>query len=523
MTQYRLIAKDHVSEEKNGAETVLRIKPEALALLAKEAVKDVSFYLRAGHLEQLAEILKDAEASDNDRFVAATLLKNAVIAAKGVLPTCQDTGTLTVFAEKGENVRTGACDAEALSKGVFDAFRENALRYSQVAPFSIFQEANTGTNLPAQIEIHSTSGNEYRFLFIAKGGGSANKTVFFQQTPAVLNEKALSGFLREKLPELGTAGCPPYHIAVVIGGLSPEMNLKTVKLAAAGYYDGLPADGNELGRAFRDLGWEARVLKLARETGIGAQFGGKYFAHDARVIRLPRHAASCPIGIGISCSADRNIKAKITPAGIFLEQLEKCPERFFGGHKAEPEPGISIDLDRPIAEVLKELSRYPVKTRLNLSGTLIVARDLAHARIKERLEAGKPLPGYIKQHPVFYAGPAKTPEGKVVGSLGPTTSSRMDDYAGGLMAHGASLVMLGKGNRSSVVRDACKRYGGFYLGTVGGPAAVFAEENILSVETLDFEGLGMEAVRKVRVKNLPAFIVFDDKGNDFFEGLQPEV
>ena len=437
------MTRDYVSEEKLGGRTFLKVDPEALSLLAKQALRDVSFYLRTSHLEKVAAILEDPEASENDRFVALTLLKNSAIAAKGVLPTCQDTGTTLVFAKKGQQVLTDGRDEEHLTRGIYDTFQEKNLRYSQLAPLNMFEEKNTGTNLPAQIEIYAVPGNEYEFLFLAKGGGSANKTFLYQETKAILNEKSLDKYLREKLFVLGTAACPPYHIAVVIGGTSAEAALKAVKLASAGYYDGLPTRGSELGQAFRDLEWEDRVFHMAQETGIGAQFGGKYLAHDVRVVRLPRHAASCPVGIGVSCSADRNIKAKITREGIFLEQLEVNPERFVPKEaKLTLSKSVPIHLDRPMPEILKELSKYPVKTRLALSGTLVVARDAAHARIKQMLDEGKPLPDYLKKYPLYYAGPAKTPEGMPTGSFGPTTAGRMDIYVEEFMKHGGSMIML---------------------------------------------------------------------------------
>ncbi len=518
-TAYRKISGDFVSEETINSEKFLKVKPEALKLLAKQAFIDVSFFLREAHLKKVAGILDDPEASENDRFVAVTLLKNAVEAAKLQLPSCQDTGTAIVFAKKGHKVLTDGRDDKALSAGIYETFQEKNLRYSQMAPVSMFEEKNTGSNLPAQIDISAVEGGEYQFLFLAKGGGSANKTFLYQETKSLLNEKSLMKFLNEKLFGLGTAACPPYHIAVVIGGTSAESTLKTVKLASAGYYDDLPVTGDETGRAFRDLEWEKKILQLAQETGIGAQFGGKYLAHDVRVVRLPRHAASCPVGIGVSCSADRNIKGKITKDGIFLEQLETDPGRFLPsdtGSKAKP---VSINLDRPMKEILAELSKYPVKTRLSLNGPLIVARDIAHARVKKMLEEGKPMPDYFKKHPVYYAGPAKTPQGMPTGSFGPTTAVRMDGYVEDFMKQGGSLVMLAKGNRTAAVTDACKKYGGFYLGSIGGPAAILAAENIIKVEMLDFEDLGMEAVRKIVVKDFPAFIVCDDKGNNFFNQL----
>ena len=519
-TEYRLLTRDHVSQENRGGITILKVAPEGLTQLARQAFFDISFFLRTSHLAKVAAILDDPEASENDRFVALTLLKNAAIAAQGQLPSCQDTGTAIVVAKKGEAVWTGGHDEKALAEGIYRTYQEKNLRYSQMAPLSMFEEKNTGTNLPAQIEIYSTPGSEYRFLFLAKGGGSANKSFLYQESKALLNEKSLLDFLRQKLFSLGTAACPPYHIAIVIGGTSAEATMKSVKLASAGYFDNLPTQGNEQGQAFRDLGWEEKVFQLAQESGIGAQFGGKYLAHDVRVIRLPRHAASCPVGIGVSCSADRNIKAKITAEGIFLEKLEMHPERFVPDEsKMKLHAPVAIDLDKPMPEILKELSRHPVKTRLLLSGTLIVARDVAHARIQKMMDEGRPMPEYFKQHPIYYAGPAKTPEGMVTGSFGPTTAGRMDGYVERFMSQGGSRVMLAKGNRSPAVAAACKKYGGFYLGSIGGPAAILAKENILSVEVVDFEELGMEAVRKIRVKNFPAFVVCDDKGQDFFAGM----
>ncbi len=517
-TAYRLLTRDFVKTETVDGRKILKVSPEALTLLTREAFIDTAFYLRTSHLKQVAAILDDPEASENDRFVALTLLKNAAIAAEGKLPSCQDTGTAIVMGKKGENVWTGGEDEKHISRGIFDTFQEKNLRYSQLAPLSIFEEKNTGTNLPAQIEIYAAGGNEYHFLFIAKGGGSANKSYLFQKTKSLLNEKALVEFLKEKLYSLGTAACPPYHFVIVIGGTSAEMTLKTVKLASTGYLDNLPTSGNEAGRAFRDLEWEKKVVELAWQTDIGAQFGGKYLVHDVRVIRLPRHAASCPVGIGVSCSADRQVKGKITADGVFLEELEKNPARFLPDEKKlKLHAPVPVNLDRPMKEVLAELSKYPVKTHLSLSGTLIVARDVAHARIKKMLEEGKPMPEYFKNYPVYYAGPAKTPDGMPTGSFGPTTGARMDVYVEEFMSKGGSLVMLAKGNRSKVVSDSCKKYGGFYLGSVGGPAAILAKENILSSEIVDFEELGMEAVRKIRVKDFPAFIVCDDKGNDFFK------
>ena len=519
-TKYRLLSKEHVKLETSGGREVLNVAPEALTLLAREAFVDISFYLRTAHLEKVAKILDDPEASENDRFVALTLLQNAAVAADLKLPSCQDTGTAIVIAKKGEDVRTGGADAEALTRGIYETFQAKNLRYSQLAPLSLFEEKNTGTNLPAEINIYAVKGAEYHFLFVAKGGGSANKSYLYQETKSLLNEKSLESFLRQKLFSLGTSACPPYHLVVVIGGTSAEATLKAVKMASTGYYDTLPTQGNELGQAFRDLEWEKRIFRMACETKVGAQFGGKYLAHDVRVIRLPRHAASCPVGIGVSCSADRNLLAKITKDGIFMEELDKDPARFLKAAKASPmaQP-VVVDLDRPMKEILKTLSQYPVKTRLSLNGTLVVARDVAHARIQKMLDEGKPMPEYFKDHPVYYAGPAKTPEGMPTGSFGPTTAGRMDGYVGPFMARGGSFITLAKGNRSGVVVQACKQYGGFYLGSVGGPAAILAKENILSSEIIDFEDLGMEAVRRIRVKDFPAFIVCDDKGNDFFQGM----
>lgn len=519
-TEYRLLTKDYVSTIEVEGRKILKVDPKGLELLAKEAIHDVSFYLRASHLEKLANILKDPEASDNDRFVAHTMLLNQVVSADGELPTCQDTGTAIVIGKKGENVWTGGHDAEALSKGIFETYKEKNLRYSMVVPYTMFDEKNTGTNLPAQIDIYAEGDNSYEFLFITKGGGSGNKTFLYQQTKALLTEEALTKFIKEKIKDLGTSACPPYHLALVIGGTSAEANLTTVKKASTGYLDHLPTQGNDGGQAFRDLEWEAKVQKICEESTIGAQFGGKYFVHDVKVIRLPRHAASCPVGLGVSCSADRNIKAKITADGIFLEQLEKNPARFVPERAPELAAPINIDLDRPMEEVLKELSKYPIKTRLNLSGTLIVARDIAHARIKKMIDEGKPMPEYFKKHPVYYAGPAKTPKGMASGSFGPTTAGRMDSYVDLFQSLGGSMIMVAKGNRSKAVTDSCKKHGGFYLGSIGGPAAILAKDSIKSVEVVDFEELGMEAVRKIRVENFPAFIIVDDKGNDFFEAMK---
>lgn len=518
-TEYRLLTKEYVKTIEVGGRKILRIDPEALSFLAREAFHDVSFYLRAAHLQKLANILRDPEASDNDKFVAYNLLLNQVVSAEGELPTCQDTGTAVVIGKKGEDVWTGANDAEKLSKGIFDTYQKDNLRYSQVVPLTMFEEKNSGNNLPAQIDIYAAQGPKYEFLFMTKGGGSGNKTFLYQQTKALLNEESLTKFIKEKIKDLGTSACPPYHLAVVIGGTSAEANLATVKKASAGYYDHLPTSGNEGGRAFRDLEWECRIEKICRESGIGAQFGGKYLVHDVRVIRLPRHAASCPVGLGVSCSADRNIKAKITEEGIFLEQLEKNPVRFLPKEWPHLKPAVEIDLDMGMDKVREELSKYPIKTRLNLKGTLIVARDIAHAEIKKMIDAGKPMPDYFKNHPIYYAGPAKTPKGMPSGSFGPTTAGRMDSYVDLFQSLGASLIMVAKGNRTQAVTDACKKYGGFYLGSIGGPAAILAKESIKSVEIVDFPELGMEAVRKIYVENFPAFIIVDDKGNDFFAAL----
>lgn len=518
-TSYRKVSSDYVKIERFGDREVLTVDPKALEILAQEAMADVSFYLRASHLEKLNNILHDPEATDNDRFVAYNLLQNAVIAAEGQLPSCQDTGTAIVMAKKGENVYTGVEDAKYLSKGIFNTYQERNLRYSQVVPITMFDEKNSGSNLPAQIDIYAKKGSSYEFLFLAKGGGSANKTFLYQKTKSLLNDASLEEFIREKIKDLGTAACPPYHLALVIGGTSAEANLAAVKKASAGYFDELPTEGNMGGQAFRDIEWEARVNLICQESQIGAQFGGKYFTHDVRVIRLPRHAASCPVGLGVSCSADRNIKAKITKEGLFVEQLEKNPRRLLPEVPPQLEAPVVIDLDRPMAEVLRELSNYPIKTRLKLNGTLIVARDIAHAKIKELLDAGQPMPDYFKNHPVYYAGPAKTPEGMPSGSFGPTTAGRMDSYVDLFQANGGSMIMLAKGNRSNEVKNACQKHGGFYLGSIGGPAAILAKENITSVEVVDFEELGMEAVRKITVKDFPAFIITDDKGNDFFEKL----
>jgi fumarate hydratase, class I len=518
-TEYRLITKDYVKVVDFDGRKLLKVDPIGLQKLAEEAFSDVSFYLRSKHLEKLSHILVDKDASGNDRFVAHTMLMNQVVSAEGELPTCQDTGTAIVIGKKGENVYTGANDAEYISKGIFETYKQRNLRYSQVVPFSMFEEKNTGTNLPAQIDLYATEGDEYNFLFLTKGGGSANKTYLYQQTKSLLTEDNLTKFVKDKLKDLGTSACPPYHLAVVIGGTSAEATLKTVKEASAHNLDYLPTEGNDGGQAFRDLEWEAKIKKICEESEIGAQFGGKYFVHDVRVIRLPRHAASCPVGIGVSCSADRNIKAKITADGIFLEQLEKNPAKYLPKEAPTMAKAVDIDLDRPMEDVLAELSKYPIKTRLNLRGTLIVARDMAHAKIKEIIDSGKPMPDYFKNHPIYYAGPAKTPKGMASGSFGPTTAGRMDPYVDEFQSLGGSMIMLAKGNRSAAVTNACKKHGGFYLGSIGGPAAILAKDSIKSVEIVDFEDLGMEAIRKITVENFPAFIIVDDKGNDFFEKL----
>ncbi len=517
-TEYRRLTTDGVDTVEAAGRTFLTVEPEVLTKLCAEAMFDIAHFLRPGHLAQLASILDDPEASANDRFVATELLRNANIAAAGVLPGCQDTGTAIVKAKKGEGVLTDGDDKVALARGVYDTYQTSNLRYSQMAPLSFFEEANTGTNLPAEIKIEATPGDDYKFMFMAKGGGSANKSFLFQETKALLNPDSLTRFLDEKLRLLGTSACPPYHLAVVIGGTSAEFAVETAKLASTRILDSLPTSGSELGHGFRDLEWEQRVLELTREFGIGAQFGGKYFCHDVRVIRLPRHGASCPVGIAVSCSADRQALAKITADGVFLEQLETDPARYLpevtdGDVSAEV---VSIDLDAGMDDVRNTLAQYPVKTRLSLTGTVVVGRDIAHAKIKERLDAGEEMPQYLRDHPIYYAGPAKTPEGYASGSFGPTTAGRMDSYVEQFQAAGGSLVMLAKGNRSSAVANACKRHGGFYLGSIGGPAARLAKDSIRKVEVLEYPELGMEAVWKIEVENFPAFIVIDDKGNDFY-------
>ena len=523
-TTFRKLSGDFVGRAAHAGHELLTIAPEGLTLLAAQAIRDVSHLFRPGHLAQVRAILDDPEASANDRFVALQMLKNANVAAGMILPSCQDTGTAIVMGKKGQRVWTLGDDEEALAQGIYETYTTTSLRYSQMAPTSMYDEVNTRTNLPAQIELYATGGDEYHFLFVTKGGGSANKSLLFQETRAILNPTALMQFLEEKIRSLGTAACPPYHLAIVIGGTSAELTLKTVKLASCRYYDGLPTSGNAQGRAFRDLELEQQVLELSRRLGIGAQFGGKYFCHDVRVIRLPRHGASLPVGIGVSCSADRQALGKITREGIFLEQLETEPARFLpDAHEGElSDAVVRIDLNQPMDEIRRTLSRYPIKTRLALSGTIVVARDIAHAKLKERLDRGEGLPAYFRDHVVYYAGPAKTPEGYASGSFGPTTAGRMDSYVDLFMQNGGSFVTLAKGNRSRQVTEACQKHGGFYLGSIGGPAAVLAVESIQKVDVLDYEELGMEAVWKIEVRDFPAFVVVDDKGNDFF-APQPTV
>ncbi|HEX4512338.1 MAG TPA: fumarate hydratase [Polyangiaceae bacterium] len=520
-TPYRLLSTDHVSTFEARGKQFVEVAPEALTLLTREAMHDIAHLLRPGHLAQLARILKDEEASPNDRFVALDLLKNANIAAGGVLPMCQDTGTAIVMGKKGQYVVTGGGDEAAIARGVFDTYLTSSLRYSQMAPLDMYKEANTGNNLPAQIEIFATDGDAYKFLFMAKGGGSANKSYLYQETKALLNPESLLAFVEQKLRSLGTAACPPYHLAIVIGGPSAEYTLKTAKLASARYLDTLPTEGNKLGRGFRDPELEEKILEISRRTGIGAQFGGKYFCHDVRVVRLPRHGASCPVGIAVSCSADRQALGKITKEGVFLEALERDPAKYLPETTHDDLPGdvVHVDLGRPMSEIRAELSKYPTKTRLSLSGPMIVARDIAHAKLKERLDRRDGMPSYLKEFAVYYAGPAKTPAGYASGSFGPTTAGRMDAYVDQFQAAGGSLVMLAKGNRSPVVTEACKKHGGFYLGSIGGPAARLAQDCIKKVEVLEYPELGMEAVWKIDVVDFPAFIVVDDKGNDFFAEL----
>ena len=522
-TEYYLLTKDHVSVGEFEGKPILKVAPEGLTAMARAAFRDVSFMLRRSHNEQVARILHDPEASENDKYVALQFLRNAEVAVRGVLPLCQDTGTAIIHGEKGQQVWTGYCDEEALSLGVFKTYTEENLRYSQNAPLSMYEEVNTRCNLPAQIDIEATQGMEYKFLCVTKGGGSANKTYLYQETKAILNPATLVPFLVEKMKTLGTAACPPYHIAFVIGGTSAEKNLLTVKLASTHYYDNLPTTGDETGRAFRDIELEKEVLRQAHNVGLGAQFGGKYLAHDIRIVRLPRHGASCPVGMGVSCSADRNIKCKINRDGIWIERLDSNPGELIPEELRRQGEGdvVRIDLDQPMENILAELSKYPVSTRLSLNGTIIVARDIAHARLKERLDRGEELPDYFKNHPVYYAGPAKTPEGMPCGSMGPTTAGRMDPYVDLFQSHGGSMVMLAKGNRSQQVTDACHRHGGFYLGSLGGPAAILAQNNIKSIECVEYPELGMEAIWKIKVVDFPAFILVDNKGNDFFKQIKP--
>lgn len=517
-TEYYLLSSDHVSVAQFDGQEVLKVAPEALTLIAQQAFHDTSFLLRTAHQQQVAAILDDPEASQNDRYVALQFLRNSEIASKGVLPTCQDTGTAIIVGKKGQRVWTGGGDEQHLSRGIYNTFQQDNLRYSQNAPLDMYREVNTGTNLPAQIDLYAVDGEEYKFLCVAKGGGSANKTYLYQETKALLSPGRLKNYLVEKMRTLGTAACPPYHIAFVIGGTSAESNLKTVKLASTHYYDGLPTEGNQYGQAFRDIELEQELLKEAQNIGLGAQFGGKYFAHDVRVIRLPRHGASCPIGMGVSCSADRNIKAKINRQGLWIEKMEQHPARLIPESlRSEGESEVvSVDLNQPMKDILAQLSQYPVSTRLSLNGTIIVARDIAHAKLKERLDNGEDLPQYVKDHPIYYAGPAKTPTGYASGSLGPTTAGRMDSYVDQLQANGGSMIMLAKGNRSQQVTDACKKHGGFYLGSIGGPAAVLAQQSVRSLECVEYPELGMEAIWKIEVEDFPAFILVDDKGNDFF-------
>lgn len=515
-TEYRLLTKDHVSTNNFDGKTIVKVSSEGLSFLAEQAFKDVSHLLRSSHLKQLSNILNDLESSENDKYVALEMIKNAIIAAEGVFPLCQDTGTAIVLGKKGQQVWTGFSDEEAISRGIFNAYTKNNLRYSQNAPLTMFDENNTGCNLPAQIELYAVEGDSYKFLFIAKGGGSANKTFLFQETKATLTPEKLLDFMKARIKTLGTAACPPYHLAFVVGGTSAELNLKTVKLSTAGYLDSLPANGNALGHAFRDYELEKKLLKISQELGLGAQFGGKYFCLDTRVIRLPGHGASCPIGLGVSCSADRNIKARITKDGIFLENLEKNPAKYLPLTNEAKSRAVSIDLNRPMDEIRAILSKYPVATRFLLSGKIVVARDIAHSKLKERLDGGEGLPQYFRDHIIYYAGPAKKPDGHPSGSFGPTTAGRMDSYVPKFQKHGASMVMLAKGNRSKTVTESCKKYGGFYLGSIGGPAAKLGKECIKKIETIEYPELGMEAIFMITVKDFPAFIIVDDKGNDFF-------
>jgi fumarate hydratase class I len=521
-TEYRLLSSEMVETVDFCGEQVLKVDPKALTYLSETAMREIAFKLRTEHVEKVAAILDDPEATENDRTIALTLLKNAEVSSHGVLPFCQDTGTAIILGKKGQRVWTGGGDEAALSEGVYNTYTKENLRYSQMAPLSMYEEKNTGCNLPAQIDLLATDGDNYEFLFVAKGGGSANKTFFYQETKALLNPASLEKFCIEKMGTLGTSACPPYHIALVIGGTSAETNLKTVKLASTKFYDELPTKGNEHGQAFRDVELEEKLLGYTRKMGYGAQFGGKYFALDIRVIRLPRHGASCPVGLGVSCSADRNVKARIDKEGIWLEKLEENPGRFIPAESeiAKPKDPVVVDLNRPMADILAELSRYPVATPLSLSGTIVVARDIAHAKIQERLDKGEGMPDYFKNHPIYYAGPAKTPKGKPSGSFGPTTAGRMDSYVEPFQAEGGSMIMLAKGNRSQQVTDACSKYGGFYLGSIGGPAALLAEHNIKNVEVLEYPELGMEAIWKIDVEDFPAYILVDDKGNDFFADVR---
>ena len=521
-TEYRLLTSEFIEVVDFAGESILKVEPQALTYLAETAMKEISFKLRSQHLQQVADILEDPEATENDHTIALTMLRNAEVAAHGVLPICQDTGTAIVLGKKGQQVWTGGKDAAALSQGIFNTYSKENLRYSQTTPLSMYEEKNTGTNLPAQIDLLATDGAVYEFLFVAKGGGSANKTFLFQETKALLNPASLEKFCIEKMGTLGTSACPPYHIAIVVGGTSAEATMKTVKLASTKYYDALPTEGNEHGQAFRDLALEKKLLNYTRKMGYGAQFGGKYFALDVRVIRLPRHGASCPVGIGVSCSADRNAKARIDRDGLWLEKMEENPGRFIPieSSKSKTTEPVKIDLNRPMDEILAELSKHPVTTPLALTGTIVVARDMAHAKLQQRLDRGEGLPEYIKNHPVYYAGPAKTPAGKPSGSFGPTTAGRMDSYVDPFQAAGGSKIMLAKGNRSQQVTDACHKHGGFYLGSIGGPAALLAEYNIKNVEVLEYPELGMEAIWKIEVEDFPAYILVDDKGNDFFAGIR---
>ena len=522
-TEYYLLTKDYVSVSEFEGHPILKIEKEGLTAMANAAFRDVSFLLRRSHNEQVAKILHDPQASENDKYVALTFLRNAEVAAKGKLPLCQDTGTAIIHGEKGQQVWTGYCDEEALSLGVFKTYTEENLRYSQNAPLSMYEEVNTKCNLPAQIDIEATEGMEYHFLCVTKGGGSANKSYLYQETKALLNPEKLVPFMVEKMKSLGTAACPPYHIAFVIGGTSAEKNLLTVKLASTHYYDNLPTTGDETGRAFRDIELEKQVLEEAYKIGLGAQFGGKYLAHDVRIIRLPRHGASCPVGLGVSCSADRNIKCKINKDGIWIEKMDDKPYELIPEELRNAGEGevVTIDLNRPMKDVCQELSKYPIGTRLSLNGTIIVGRDIAHAKLKERIDRGEGLPQYIKDHPIYYAGPAKTPAGMPCGSMGPTTAGRMDSYVDLFQSNGGSLIMLAKGNRAQCVTDACHKHGGFYLGSIGGPAAILAQNNIKSIECVEYPELGMEAIWKIEVEDFPAFILVDDKGNDFFKQIKP--